>query len=149
MNYATNKQYTSREVLDWMKNYRKNYNALQRLEGDFQTTIYAGGGTAQYGIESVMPNAQGGTSDKTFNDVMNLLRYKDSKVISNLYISVKYLEHRSSRIKKERHAIVYYYRISGYTSEDIAKVIGSSRTGVHNVLKEIAEIIIGDDKCEI
>ncbi|MCG1009239.1 hypothetical protein J4760_04125 [Salinicoccus sp. ID82-1] len=131
-------------VLEWIRDYQRNRLTLIKLEKDYQNAIRGGGATAQYGEESVMPKAIGGNGDPVYREVNIILNY-ETGVINNIDYKIKYIENRMHRIKKERHGIVFSLRSRGYTSQMIAERLGISRTGVQNILRDISEVLIGED----
>ena len=96
-------------------------------------------GVAQSGIESVMPKAQGGTSDPTGNEAVRLAG--DASYFAELATDIKYLQDRLDRVPKEYETILDL-RLSGHTVREIAFLQHRSYSHINKSLKHIAECIV-------
>ena len=138
MNYATNEKYSTEKIMDLINNYPYYISRLKELNSQYQSEI-GGGITAQYGIESAMPKAQGMNSNPVENDVMR--RKKMDKEITRLENKARYIQNRWDRITDERMALVFNLRLNGMTYRTIAFDLGISKSRVHQVMDEICELL--------
>ena len=141
MNYATNEKLEVSTIYKMILEYRTNLIAANKLKNEYISVI-AGGSIAQYGIESSMPKASGGTSDPTFNEITRLI--KQDTVIDRFENKVRYIQNRWDRILKsddEVRAIVFHLALSGNTITDISETTGYSRSKVRNNLMNCAEML--------
>ena len=99
--------YTVNKVLDIIKNYKHYQEAICNHKKE-----YASVGVAQGGIESVMPKAQGGTSDPTGNEAIK--HVEDITAMSKIATDIKYVQDRLYRVPKEYESILDL-RLSGHT----------------------------------
>lgn len=142
MNYATNKQYTKEEIYDFILNYRSNLIARNRLRQEYIEVI-AGGNISQYGLESSMPKASGGTSDPTFQEIARLI--KQDKMIDRLEHRVLYIQNRWGRIiesENEVQAIIFNLVLSGRSFRYISDAVQLDMRAVKKNLEEVAEKLI-------
>lgn len=141
MSYATNEKLEVSTIYKMILEYRTNLIAANKLKNEYISVI-AGGSIAQYGIESSMPKAAGGTSDPTFNEITRLI--KQDTVIDRFENKVRYIQNRWDRILKsddEVQAIVFHLALSGNTITDISETTGYSRSKVRNNLMNCAEML--------
>ncbi|MEK4555563.1 hypothetical protein [Jeotgalicoccus sp. FSL K6-3177] len=138
MSYATNEKYSTEKIMDLINNYPYYISRLKELNSQYQSEI-GGGMTAQYGIESAMPKAQGMNSNPVENDVMR--RKKMDKEITRLENKARYIQNRWDRITDERMALVFNLRLNGMTYRTIAFDLGISKSRVHQVMDEICELL--------
>lgn len=136
MSYAT--KYTTEKIMELINNYPYYISRLKELNSQYQSEI-GGGITAQYGIESAMPKAQGMNSNPVENDVLR--RKKMNKEITRLENKVRYIQNRWDRIVDERMALVFNLRLNGLTYRRIAFELGISKSRVHQVLDEVCELL--------
>src|SRR5699024_918970 len=126
--------YTVNKVLDIIKNYHHNITILKEYRRTMKSV-----GVAQSGIESVMPKAQGGTSDPTGNEAVRLAG--DASYFAELATDIKYLQDRLDRVPKEYEAILDL-RLTGHTVREIAFLQHRSYSHINKSLKHIAECIV-------
>ena len=126
--------YTVEKVLDIIKNYKHYQEAICNHKKE-----YASVGVAQGGIESVMPKAQGGTSDPTGNEAIK--HVEDITAMSKIATDIKYVQDRLDRVPKEYEAILDL-RLSGHTVREIAFLQHRSYSYINKSLKHIAECIV-------
>lgn len=141
MNYAT-KKYTMEEIYDFILNYRTNLIARNRLRQEYIDVI-AGGNISQYGLESSMPKASGGTSDPTFQEIARLI--KQDKMIDRLEHRVLYIQNRWGRIiesENEVQAIIFNLVLSGRSFRYISDAVQLDMRAVKKNLEEVAEKLI-------
>lgn len=142
MSYATNKQYTKEEIYEFIMNYRSNLIAANKLKKEYIEVI-AGGNISQYGIESSIPKASGGTSDPTFNEIARLI--KQDRMIDRLEHRVLYIQNRWDRIIEsddEPRAIVFHLILSGKSFSYISHALGMDNRTIKKKLEEVAEILM-------
>ena len=126
--------YTTQKVLDIIKNYKHYQEAICNHKKE-----YASVGVAQGGIESVMPKAQGGTSDPTGNEAIK--HVEDITAMSKIATDIKYVQDRLYRVPKEYETILDL-RLSGHTVREIAFLQHRSYSYINKSLKHIAECIV-------
>ena len=126
--------YTVNKVLDIIKNYKHYQEAICNHKKE-----YASVGVAQGGIESVMPKAQGGTSDPTGNEAIK--HVEDITAMSKIATDIKYVQDRLYRVPEEYEAILDL-RLSGHTVREIAFLQHRSYSYINKSLKHIAECIV-------
>lgn len=126
--------YTVNKVLDIIKNYKHYQEAICNHKKE-----YASVGVAQGGIESVMPKAQGGTSDPTGNEAVRLAG--DTSYFAELATDIKYLQDRLDRVPEEYETILDL-RLSGHTVREIAFLQHRSYSYINKSLKHIAECVV-------
>src|SRR5699024_2006499 len=126
--------YTVNKVLDIIKNYKHYQEAICNHKKE-----YASVGVAQGGIESVMPKAQGSTSDPTGNEAIK--HVEDITAMSKIATDIKYVQDRLYRVPKEYESILDL-RLSGHTVREIAFLQHRSYSHINKSLKHIAECIV-------
>ena len=126
--------YTVNKVLDIIKNYKHYQEAICNHKKE-----YASVGVAQGGIESVMPKAQGGTSDPTGNEAIK--HVEDITAMSKIATDIKYVQDRLYRVPEEYEAILDL-RLSGHTVREIAFLQHRSYSFINKSLNHIAECIV-------
>ena len=126
--------YTTQKVLDIIKNYKHYQEAICNHKKE-----YASVGVAQGGIESVMPKAQGGTSDPTGNEAIK--HVEDITAMSKIATDIKYVQDRLYRVPKEYETILDL-RLSGHTVREIAFLQHRSYRYIDKCVKHIDECIV-------
>ncbi|WP_020006202.1 hypothetical protein [Salinicoccus albus] len=137
MNYAT-ETYTTEKIMDLINNYPYYISRLKELNAQYESEI-GSGMTAQYGIESVMPKAQGSNSSPVENDTLR--RKKMNKEISRLESKARYIQNRWDRITDERMALVFNLRLNGMTYQNIACELDISSSRIHQIMYEICKLL--------
>ncbi|MFB9860889.1 sigma factor-like helix-turn-helix DNA-binding protein [Salinicoccus siamensis] len=132
MKYTT-ETYSTEKIMDMINSYPYYISKIKELRAQYNSDV-GGGATAQYGIESVMPKAQGTTSDPVHNEVER--RLKRGAELSRLEARARYIQNRWSRITDERMALVFNLRLDGMTYQSIAEEVGVSTTRVYQIMKE-------------
>lgn len=132
MKYVTEK-YSTEKIMDMINSYPYYISKIKELRAQYKSDV-GGGATAQYGIESVMPKAQGTTSDPVHNEVER--RMKMGAELSRLEAKARYIQNRWSRITDERMALVFNLRLDGMTYQSIAEEVGVSTTRVYQIMKD-------------
>ena len=130
------------EIYDFILNYRTNLIARNRLRQEYIEVI-AGGNISQYGLESSMPKASGGTSDPTFQEIARLI--KQDKMIDRLEHRVLYIQNRWGRIiesENEVQAIIFNLVLSGRSFRYISDAVQLDMRAVKKNLEEVAEKLI-------
>lgn len=127
--------YTTSKVLDILKNY---YFYKQAIESHKQE--YASVGVAQGGIESVMPKAQGKTSDVVANEALRQI--EGIKVYADMATDIKYIEDRLYRVTG--YKTVLGMRLEGRTQREIAKLTRVSESSVGRELVRVAKQMAGE-----
>lgn len=101
-----------------------------------------GGLTAQYGIEAVMPKAQGGTSDPVYTEVVR--RNKHHKTIEGYENKIKLIQNHIYVIKDVREKEVLHWILEGKGYSWIARHMGLSHTHIKRLFTSIALQIFED-----
>ena len=126
--------YTVEKVKSIIKNYHHNITILKEYRRTMKSV-----GVAQSGIESVMPKAQGGTSDPTGNEAVRLAG--DSSYFAELATDIKYLQDRLDRVPK-KYERTLDLTLSGHSVIDIANLTHRSVRAIYRELNCIAECIV-------
>src|SRR5699024_2448120 len=126
--------YNRKKVLEIIKNYRINMQAIQDNK-----KCYASVGVAQGGIESVMPKASGVTSDPTANEAIRQTSYD---YFAQLQTDIKYLQDRLNRVP-DRLRDTLDLRLAGCTVQEIYHHTKKSQATIYRELNEIADSVIG------
>src|SRR5699024_1811963 len=126
--------YTTQKVLDIIKNYKHYQEAICNHKKE-----YASVGVAQGGIESVMPKAQGTTSDPTGNEAIR--HVEDITAMSKIATDIKYVQDRLYRVPK-KYERTLDLTLSGHSVIDIANLTHRSVRAIYRELNCIAECIV-------
>src|SRR5699024_552409 len=122
--------YTTKKVLEIMENYQTYKQAIQCFRKE-----YASVGVAMGGIESVMPKAQGGTSDVVANEALRQI--ETTKYHADIQTDMKYLEDRLDRVTDSIEIEILALRMEGHSIRDIASITLYSKSHVHRMLERI------------
>ncbi|MFO3693628.1 hypothetical protein [Staphylococcus felis] len=135
-------QYNTKQVIEMLKNYKKDRETLERLTAEFDNNLTTGEGVAQYGTNAAMPKSNK-ISDPTFHRAKQLLY--SNNVIENMENRIKFIDESQNKLIKDNHIIVFVLRREGHTCDYIKNVLQVSRTRVHGILNEIAQVLCKDD----
>lgn len=116
---------------NWMINEIKRQRSLMDYEG--------GNLVAQSGIESVMPKAQGNTSDPVAMEVVR--RDKASSWVQKLEDKVLFVQQRMSIITDEREKAVLECMLDGLSMVAISNHMGLSRRHIYNIKESVVNKI--------
>ncbi len=137
MNYAT-EDYSTEKIMELINNYPFYISRIEELRKKYSAEV-GGSSTAQYGVESVMPKAQGGSSDPVYNEILR--RVKMDKELSRLESKARYIQNRWDRITDERMAIIFNLRLSGMTYLKIAEEVDISAQRVYQVMQDVCLLL--------
>lgn len=118
----------------WMKNVIKNY--LLQLEDTDQKTI------AQYGIQSVMPKAQGENVDPILKVVER--REKKWQKVARYQEKIDFIDRHSARIEDESERFVLDSVLEGKSLAAIGREMGLSWRQVDTIYGRILDEIVAD-----
>lgn len=136
-----NEHPTVTDVLLYMKKYRKNIKWAKELEQAYTLQV-SEGLVSQYGLEAGMPKAQGGPpGDPVGRQVV--LGFTQDAMLDEYVYQIRFIEHRQHRITTETHAMAFALRLQGYSVFEIKEVMECTERHVRRLLKECAEILIG------
>ncbi|WP_258553219.1 hypothetical protein [Staphylococcus warneri] len=137
-------EYTPKEVITMLREYKDDKQMYERLLREYeQERETASVGAAQYGLESVMPKANG-VSNPTQKAAERLL-IKDG-TISRTKRKLDFIDERAKRIHKNQHIVTFALRTEGNTCNYIASVLEVKRTRVQNIINEIAQLMCKDEE---
>ena len=119
----------------------RDYNwMLNEIKRQRQLMDYNGGNlVAQGGIESVMPKAQGNTSDPVALEVVR--REKKSKWVEKLEKKVLFIQKRIPAITDEREKAVLECMLDGLSMVAISNHMGLSRRHIYNIKETVVDRI--------
>jgi len=127
--------YTRNKVLEIIKNYKVNAQAIRDNKIDYKSV-----GVAQGGEESAMPKARGVTSDPTAEVA---IRHADRyDYFTQLQTDIKYLQDRIDRVPS-RLIDTLELRLAGCTVKDIYYHTKKSQSTIYRELNEIADSVRG------
>ena len=134
--------YTTKEVLTMIRGYNRDVDLLNKLlaerdSDDMRQSV----GVAQYGNTTM-------TFSNSFNSPTEKQALKimaDNGVIGNCKKHISFIDERSKRIYKPKHKIAFSLCINGYETMEIAEKLRIGRTGVQNILNEIAQLMAKDE----
>lgn len=127
--------YTPEKVKNIMRNYRIWNLAIHHYKEEGMSSV----GVAQGGIESVMPKAQGTTSDVVADEALKIA--EDVSFFAEIKKDLKYIDDHSHLVKE--HYATFQLRLGGYTVRDIAEIEQVSKSEVGRKLTDISNQIIG------
>jgi|SRR5699024_5895459 len=125
--------YTRKKVLEIIKNYRVNMQAIQDNE-----KYYPSVGVAQGGVDSAMPKARGVTSDPTAQVAIQKADKHD--YFSKIKTDIKYLQDRLDRVP-DRLRDTLDLRLAGCTVQEIYHHTNKTQATIYRELNEIADMI--------
>ncbi len=123
------------DIENTLKDYHWMINSIKIMRQSLES---AGEGlTAQYGIESSMPKAQGQTSDPVHREVVR--RGRHWKKVKGYEEKIKVIQERVHLITNERETEVLHWILEGKSYRWIATHMGLS----HSHIRRIKESIVG------
>ncbi|MCE4965293.1 hypothetical protein BUX97_02520 [Staphylococcus chromogenes] len=124
--------YTPSEV----KQLIMDYNWMRRLI-DHQVYEYDSTSVAQYGIESAMPKAQGGTGDKVLVRVIR--NDKDRRKTQDLIDKVSFIDEHEHLITNDKNYHILQLLKQGESITAIEVLMKASRKNVYNRINQIVD----------
>lgn len=124
-------------VKELLNNYHWLLNTLEESDhhNDIRVSV-----TAQGGIESSMPKAQGGTSDSVGNEALR--RYDEYSWVADAERKVRYVQERVPTIKSSQQAEVLTQLMQGGTPTSISRNMGISRNTFNKLRKQIITLFM-------
>lgn len=131
------------EIEAYLKDYHWMINSVKIGQEVAGTTGVSGGNlTAQYGIEAVMPKAQGGTSDPVYNEVVR--RDKHITRMIGYKSKIRLIQEHIHVIHDARETEVLHWILEGKSYSWIARHMGLSHTHIKRLFSSIAKQIAGN-----
>ncbi|GEP80646.1 hypothetical protein [Staphylococcus carnosus] len=129
--------YTAEQIEEMIYEYHWRKNVL--LEEGYELDSNS---TAQYGVESTMPKAQGGTSDKvldivTRNDVIYRILYKHLEVVS-------FIDKYEHHIDNDKNLNILYEIKKGKRPTEIKKIMNIGRTNFESRMTDIVNVYLNE-----
>ncbi|MCE5042838.1 hypothetical protein [Staphylococcus chromogenes] len=124
--------YTPSEV----KQLIMDYHWMRRLI-DHQVYEYDSTSIGQYGIESAMPKAQGGTGDKVLVRVIR--NDKDRRKTQDLIDKVSFIDEHEHLITNDKNYHILQLLKQGESITAIEVLMKASRKNVYNRINQIVE----------
>lgn len=134
--------YTTTDILEMIRDYKKNHEILQRLAEDRMEDVDSTR-ISNYGIGASMPNGNR-VSDRVFMAVNDM--FKDDRVAHNLKSNIEYINSHAEYVEDYKLKVVFTLRVRGMTLKEIGKIMGVGTSRIGNMLHEIAEIMLEVDK---
>lgn len=131
---------TGKQIEQLLKDYHWMINSVKVMREGLNDI--GGGLTAQYGVEAVMPKAQGGTSDPVYTEVIR--RSKHFKTIEGYESKIKLIQNHIHVIKDIRETEVLHWILEGKGYSWIARHMGLSHTHIKRLFTSIALQIFKD-----
>lgn len=126
-----------REIENTLKDYHWMMNTVKMMRESLQD---AGDGlTAQYGIEAIMPKAQGKTGDVVYSEVVR--RGKRWEQIAEYEGKIKVIQDNIYVITDEREAEILHWLLEGKSHSWVSRHMGLSHTHVNRISISIAKQI--------
>ena len=125
--------YTPTEV----KQLITDYHCMRRLI-DHQVYEYDSTSIGQYGIESAMPKAQGGTSDKVLVRVIK--NDKDRRKTQDLIEKVAFIDDYEHKITNDKNYHILQLLKQGESITGIEVLMRISRKNVYTRINEIVNV---------
>lgn len=129
--------YTPTEIEQIIKDYHWMTNIIETNVFNYDTSL-----TAQYGVESSMPKAQGQTSDKVFMRVLK--NDKQGEKYKKLVEKVQFVDEHEHVITNDKDYYILQLLKRGKNLNQIATFMECSKSNVHYRIKEMC-IKIAED----
>lgn len=133
-----------KQIEQLLKDYHWMINSVKVMREGMNDI--GGGLTAQYGIEAVMPKAQGGTSDPVYTEVVR--RSKHHKTIEGDENKIKLIQNHIYVIKDVREKEVLHWILEGKGYSWVARHMGLSHTHIKRMASAISREISMEIKRE-
>lgn len=133
--------YTADDIKDMIHSYNWRKNRL--IDEGY---ISDSNGTAQYGIESTMPKAQGNTSDKVLNivsrnDTLYRVLYKHIEVI-------EFIDKHEHKIDNDMNLNILYEFKKGKTQKEVRNIMKIGRTNLKSRLDDIVNVYLNEQNMQ-
>ncbi|TDM48225.1 hypothetical protein ETI08_03545 [Macrococcoides goetzii] len=124
--------YTPTEIEQIIKDYHWMTNIIETNVFNYDTSL-----TAQYGVESSMPKAQGQTSDKVFMRVLK--NDKQGQKYKKLVEKVQFVDEHEDIIENEKDFYILQLLKRGKNFKQVAVFMECSHVNIYHRLQKIAK----------
>ena len=131
-------KYTEKEVAQILKDYRWMLNTIKEMQDVLKDAD--GAPISQYGIDAVMPKAQGQTSDVVYGEVLR--RSKQWKRIEMYEERIRFVQKNLHKITDDREAEVLHWLLEGKSNRWIAQHMELSYTYIYKVIDSIVKNMV-------
>ncbi|MEX6340811.1 hypothetical protein AB6E71_05455 [Staphylococcus arlettae] len=125
--------YNESEVRQLITGYHWRVNLLEHKVYEYDSTSIG-----QYGIESAMPKAQGGTGDKVLVRVIR--NDKDKKHSQKLIEEIEFVDKREHYITNDKNYHILQLLKQGETIKTIERLLGISRRSIYSRIDKIVNV---------
>ena len=125
--------YSESEVRELITGYYWITNLIEDQVYEYDSTS-----TAQYGIESAMPKAQGGTGDKVLVRVMR--NDKNNKQIKKLATETSFVDEHEHKISNSKNYHLLQLLKRGEKVSTIERLLDISERNIYNRIKQIVKV---------
>ncbi|MDT4050330.1 hypothetical protein RPO70_03895 [Staphylococcus arlettae] len=125
--------YNESEVRQLITGYHWRVNLLEHKVYEYDSTSIG-----QYGIESAMPKAQGGTGDKVLVRVIR--NDKDKKHSQKLIEEIEFVDKREHYITNDKNYHILQLLKQGETIKTIERLLGISRRSIYSRIDKIVDV---------
>jgi DNA-directed RNA polymerase specialized sigma24 family protein len=123
------------QIYNLLKNYHWKVKEIKRIDEYLEDTDFKG--TAQYGIESTMPNGQGIVGKALENEIVR--RSNKSKRLLEYIDEVNFINQRIDRVTDDKEKVILDCMLDGMSITAISRHMGFSRKHVHKLQDDIVE----------
>ena len=125
--------YSESEVRELITGYYWRTNLIEDQVYEYDSTS-----TAQYGIESAMPKAQGGTGDKVLVRVM--MNDKNNKQIKKLATETSFVDEHEHKVSNSKNYHLLQLLKRGEKVSTIERLLDISERNIYNRIKQIVKV---------
>lgn len=125
--------YSESEVRELITGYYWRTNLIEDQVYEYDSTS-----TAQYGIESAMPKAQGGTGDKVLVRVMR--NDKNNKQVKKLVTETSFVDEHEHKISNSKNYHLLQLLKRGEKVSTIERLLDISERNIYNRIKQIVKV---------
>lgn len=125
--------YNESEVRQLITGYHWRVNLLEHKVYEYDSTSIG-----QYGVESAMPKAQGGTGDKVLVRVIR--NDKDKKHSQKLIEEIEFVDKREHYITNDKNYHILQLLKQGETIKTIERLLGISRRSIYSRIDKIVDV---------
>ncbi|MEB7863873.1 hypothetical protein NGC65_00255 [Staphylococcus xylosus] len=125
--------YSESEVRELITGYYWRTNLIEDQVYEYDSTS-----TAQYGIESVMPKAQGGTGDKVLVRVMTNDKY--NRQLKKLISETSFVDEHEHNVSNHKNYHLLQLLKRGEKVSTIERLLDISERNIYNRIKQIVKV---------
>ncbi|MCA2501768.1 MULTISPECIES: hypothetical protein [Staphylococcus] len=125
--------YSESEVRELITGYYWRTNLIEDQVYEYDSTS-----TAQYGIESVMPKAQGGTGDKVLVRVM--MNDKNNRQLKKLISETSFVDEHEHKVSNPKNYHLLQLLKRGEKVSTIERLLDISERNIYNRIKQIVKV---------